>query len=211
MNSQDTIPQWLAWAREIQALAQSGNHYALNEFQTGRYQRLSAIAAEMIATHADVPVEPLTQDFQAQLGYATPRVDVRAAVFNKGGQILLVKDWQDKTWSMPGGWADVGDVPSQSAERETREEAGVEVRASKVLGVYDANRFPGKLDVYHAYKLVYLCDLLGGELRTSNETLAVDFFSKDNIPLELGPRTTSHQLQHAFEMYENSALPTFFD
>jgi hypothetical protein len=74
-------PCWLAWAREIQALAQTGRHYAENEYQLARNQRLTEIATEMIGAGSGLPPEPLTQLFEAQDGYATPWVDVRAAVF----------------------------------------------------------------------------------------------------------------------------------
>ena len=46
--TQENIPQWLAWAREIQALAQTGNNFVKNEFDAQRYDRLTEIAAEMI-------------------------------------------------------------------------------------------------------------------------------------------------------------------
>lgn len=84
MPTKIVVPRWLEWAREIQALAQTGNHYALNEFQTQRYQRLSEIAAEITAEAAGLEAEPIAQDFMAQIGYATPRIDVRGAVFQSG-------------------------------------------------------------------------------------------------------------------------------
>jgi len=121
-------PRWLEWAREIQALSQTGYHYSENEYQRERYERLSAIAAEIIAEHTQLPQDELTTTFRAQTGYATPRVDVRGAVF-RDGKLLLVRERMDGGWTMPGGWADVGDVPSEAAEREVREEAGFRVKA----------------------------------------------------------------------------------
>ena len=205
------IPDWLRWAREIQAISQTGSHYAADHFDAERYQRLAAIAAEMFASHTDLPPDELTREFQGLTGYTTPRVDVRAAVFNDQGHLLLVQDWQDHTWSLPGGWADVGDVPSEAAEREALEETGFDVKVCKVIGVYDANRVDGALDLYHAYKLIYLCNLIHGEARTSDETVAVDFFSQDALPGPLGSRTTGQQIEHAFQHRADPALPTFFD
>ena len=106
-----------------------------------------------------------------QPGYATPKVDVRSAVI-KDGSILLVKETQDHRWALPGGWADVGDKPSEVAERETREESGYEVSVKKVIGVFDANRSGRPLEFFHAFKIIFMCELVGGEARTSNETLA---------------------------------------
>ena len=204
------IPQWLRWAREIQALSQTGNSYAKNEFDAQRYHRLAEIAAEMFAQHTGLGVPELVEDFQSQRGYATPKVDVRGAVF-KEGKLLMVKERIDGTWAMPGGWGDVGDVPSQGAEREVWEEAGFKVKATKVIGVYDANRLP-ELALYHAFKIVFLCDLIGGEARPSNETTEVRFFGRDEIPEELlGNRTTVGQIEDAFNAHANPSVPTVFD
>ena len=205
-----TAPRWLEWAREIQALAQTGNHYANNEFQSQRYVRLMEIAAEIVSEHSDLQISELLQLFCAQTGYATPRVDVRGAVFSDG-KLLLVRERMDGGWTMPGGWADVGDVPSLAAEREVWEEAGFRVKARRVVGVYDANRFD-PLYLFHAFKIVFLCDLIDGEATPSNETSEVAFFSLDELPQPLsGERTKPRQIQDAFAMLQNPDLPTVFD
>lgn len=203
-------PCWLEWAREIQALAQTGNHYARDEYQRQRYQRLMEIAAEMVSAHTGLQVEELVRIFGAQTGYATPRIDVRGAVF-KEGNLLMVREISDGGWTMPGGWADVGDVPSQATEREVWEEAGFQVKARRLVGVYDANR-TGPLEFFHAFKLVFLCDLLAGQATPSIETSEVAFFSRTEIPQPLSnERTKLRFIQDAFAMLQNPALPTVFD
>lgn len=205
-----TPPRWLVWAREIQALAQTGYHYANNDFQRERYTRLMEIAGEIIHEHAGLETIPLVEAFRAQIGYATPRVDVRGAVF-QDGRLLMVRERSDGGWTMPGGWADVGDVPSQSAEREVWEEAGFRVRAHKLIGVYDANRV-GPLELFHAYKLVFLCDILEGEPTPSDETSEVAFFRVEEIPSQLsGERTLPRHIQDAFAALVDPHLPTVFD
>lgn len=104
-------PRWLDWAREIQAIAQTGMHFSDNIFQRQRYQRLFEIAAEIIAEHSNLDQTETVDLFNEQIGYATPRVDVRGAVF-LNGELLLVREIMDHAWTMPGGWADVGDIPS---------------------------------------------------------------------------------------------------
>jgi ADP-ribose pyrophosphatase YjhB (NUDIX family) len=205
-----TPPIWLSWAREIQALAQTGNHYADNEYQRERYHRLAEIAAEIVSRCSELECQPLADAFHAQIGYATPRVDVRAAIF-KGDWLLMVQERLDGGWTLPGGWADVGDVPSQAAEREAWEEAGLRVKARRVIGVYDANRI-APLEVFHAYKIVFLCDLLEGEPRPSLETSAVAFFSPMELPSILSPeRTLPRHLRDAYAVLANPYLPTVFD
>jgi ADP-ribose pyrophosphatase YjhB (NUDIX family) len=208
--SDSIVPRWLEWAREIQALSQTGTHYAENEYQRERYHRLTEIAAEIINEYTVIGFEPLIDVFLAQKGYATPKIDVRGAVFSKG-KLLLVRERQDNGWTMPGGWADVGDVPSQAAEREVWEEAGFHVKARKLIGVYDANRV-GPLELFHAFKLVFLCDLINGAARPSNETSEVAFFGKNEIPEVLsGERTRPRHIRDAFMVWEDPGISTVFD
>ena len=203
-------PKWLEWVREIQAIAQSGAHFAENEYQLERFQRLAVIAAEIASECSELEFTPLAEAFTAQVGYATPRVDVRAAVF-LNGKLLMVRECQDGGWTMPGGWADVGDVPSQAAEREALEESGYIVKARRVIGVYDANR-TGPLEIFHAVKIVYVCDLLGGEARPSRETSEVAFFSPDEIPGVLsGERTKPRHIADAYAALADPDRSTVFD
>ena len=216
MADPDTsLPRWLEWARQIQALAQTGDHFAKNDYQRHRYQRLMEIAAEIISEHSGLEAAPLAQIFAAQTGYATPRVDVRGAVFAAHGEhqnkLLLVRERSDGGWCMPGGWADVGDIPSHAAEREVWEEAGFKVKACRVVGVYDANHIQ-PLNLFHAFKIVFLCDLIEGAPTTSDETSEVAFFGLDELPAQLsGERTQPRQIRDAFAMWQNPALPTVFD
>ncbi len=210
MTDKFEIPRWLQWAREIQAIAQTGETYALNEWQSERYGCLMEISAEIINEHTHYPVEPILESFKLQLGYATPKVDVRGAVF-RDGKLLLVREKMDGGWTMPGGWADVGDAPAAGVEREVWEEFGFRVKARKVIGVYDANRMP-PLELYHAVKLVFLCDILSGEATTSHETTEVAFFSEDEIPAPLsGERIRARHIEHAFAAYADPTVPTIFD
>ncbi|MFN2199409.1 MAG: NUDIX hydrolase [Anaerolineales bacterium] len=204
------VPQWLLWAREIQAIAQTGNTYAHDDYQRERYQRLQEIAAEMIAFHTQYPQNEIVPAFDIQKGYATPKVDVRSAVF-QDQKLLFVREIADGGWTLPGGWADVGDVPSQAAEREVLEESGYIVRANRVIGIYDANR-SGPLELFHAYKIVFLCELLGGAPMPGMETSAVGFFSLDELPERLsGERTLPRHIQDAFACLNNPDLRTVFD
>jgi len=206
----DKAPRWLEWAREIQALAQTGRHYAENPYQSGRYDRLSEIAAEIIAEHTCLERGAVVKIYLGQTGYATPRIDVRGAVF-KDNQLLLVQEKQDGGWTMPGGWADVGDVPSKAAEREVWEEAGFQVKAIHLVGVYDGNRLE-PLELFHAYKLVFLCEILSGSARSSDETTDVQFFASDQIPSHLsGERTHLRHIQDAFLALREPNRPTIFD
>ncbi len=204
------VPSWLSWARELQALAQTGLTFTSGHYDILRYRRLIELAAEMTAAHTDGRAADLTADFLRQPGYATPKVDVRGAVV-RDGRILLVQERVDGKWCMPGGWADIDEVPSAMVAREVLEESGFVVEPRKVVGVFDANRSGTPREFYHAYKIVFLCNLLGGEARSSDETLAAEFFSFDSLPPLSSARTHERHLAEVRGHLLNPGRPAAFD
>lgn len=206
----EKIPMWLGIAREIQQLSQTGLAFATNDYEKKRYTRLIEIVSEIIENHSQLEKESVKKYLMNHPGYATPKIDVRAAVI-KGNEILLVQESTDKCWAMPGGWADVGDVPSQVAIRETKEESGYDVIPKKVIGVYDANRLGGHLELFHAFKIIFLCDLIGGEPRISDETLDVKFFPLNKLPpLSLNRTNQKHISEIKLHLIDKNR-PTYFD
>jgi ADP-ribose pyrophosphatase YjhB (NUDIX family) len=211
MNDGKKIPNWLTWARAIQGIAQSGLHFTTNEFDIERYRQFQQIAAEMVAAAAEYDPAEVLGVFELGDGYATPKVDVRGAVVNPQAELLMVREKRDAGWTLPGGWADIGDVPSEGAEREVWEESGYQVKACKLVGVYDANR-SGEMRFSHAYKLVFLCELIGGEAAISSETTEVGWFPQDAIPQPFsGERTLQRHLDDVFAAYSDPGKATVFD
>ena len=207
----NSLPKWLEWAREIQALAQTGLTYSQIEYDILRYRRLEELAAEIVAYQSTLPKESILENFHLQPGYATPKIDVRGAVI-RDGKVLLVQERSDGGWTMPGGWSDVGEAPSAMVRREVQEESGFEVRVEKLVAVYDANRVPGvRMEFYHAYKLIFLCTIISGEACPSNETSAVDFFELENLPPLSNYRTSREMLEEVFMHSTNPARPAAFD
>src|SRR5512138_1111327 len=202
-------PKWMEWAQEIFSLSQSGLTYSGNEYDIERYKRLQELTAEMIASQSAIEKEAVLESFSMQAGYITPKVDVRGAVV-RDGRILLIQERADNQWAMPGGWADLGNSPASVAEREVWEESGLRVKAEKVVAVLDANRIE-PFEFYHAYKIIFLCRLLGGEPRASYETLAVDFFDPHHLPPLSIYRTNEEMINEVFAHLENPARPTVFD
>lgn len=209
MNNEH-IPRWLDWAREIQALSQTGLHYSRDPYDTQRYQRLIEIAAEIVESHTSLPAELMIENFSWQPGYATPKIDVRGAVV-RDGKILLVQERTDQKWCLPGGWGDVGEIPSEMTAREVLEESGFEVQPVKLIGVYDANRDGRPMQFFHAYKIILLCEITGGQARPSDETLAVDFFDFDHLPPLSSSRTNERHLADVRAHVKDRNLATFFD
>lgn len=204
-------PQWLTWARRLQAIAQTGLTFCHDKFDVHRYREISAIAAEIMASGAALPSEAsIAALFAEQAGYATPKVDVRAAVFHEGG-ILLVRELEDGGWTLPGGWADSGEPPSLAAARETREETGYEVHITKLAALYDRDLQGHSPHAFHAYKLFFLGELVGGSAQDSHETSGAQFFPEHQLPPLSLSRVTPKQIAHMFKHFRNPALPTSFD
>jgi ADP-ribose pyrophosphatase YjhB (NUDIX family) len=203
-------PNWLEWAKQLQGVAQTGLAFTHDPYDRERYASVSAIAAAMIAAGTGEEPRRLERLLGAEEGYATPKVDVRAAVFREG-RILLVKERADGAWTLPGGWADIGDSPRSAVEREVREESGYEVRTVKLAAVYDRNRHEHTPHLYHIWKLFFVCDITGGVPTASIETEAVEFFAAAALPpLSIG-RVTARQIAHMFEHHQHPEWPTTFD
>lgn len=202
-------PKWIEWAREIFSLSQAGLAYSKNEFDIERYKRLQEITAEMVESQSELSKESVLESFSMQAGYATPKIDVRGAVIRED-KILLIQERTDGRWAMPGGWADLGNAPASVAEREVWEESGYRVKAEKVVAVMDANRIE-PMEFYHAFKIIFLCRLIDGEPRTSNETMAVDFFDPDDLPPLSRYRTNDDMLKEVFAHVKDPSRPTAFD
>jgi ADP-ribose pyrophosphatase YjhB (NUDIX family) len=200
----------LADVRDLVALAQSGLTYAENPFDRDRYQRVLAIASRLVAAGSDALQPTVQRLLEVDRGYATPKVDVRGAVF-LDDRVLLVRERRDGKWTLPGGFADVNDLPSQAVEREIREESGYVARARKLAAVWDRRLHGQPPTLTHAYKLFFLCDITGGSAATSTETDGVDFFSLEDLPPLSLPRVTAEHLRRLLLHHHQPDLPTDYD
>ena len=197
-------------ARRLHALARSGLHYAQNEYDRERYAEIERIAAGLLAGSSDPARAELLRLWAQERGYVTPKVEVRGAVF-RDGKVLLVREAADGLWTLPGGWADVNETPSQAVEKQMVEESGLEVRAVKLAALYDRNRHGHGESLHHSWKAFFLCEIVGGEARGSYETDAVGFFEPAELPpMSLG-RSTPRQVARMLEHWRNRALPADFD
>jgi ADP-ribose pyrophosphatase YjhB (NUDIX family) len=200
----------LAWARKVQAIAQNGLMFSKDEFDRERYTQLQDLVASIISSELDIPLGRAKAFWDKEDGYATPKVDVRGGVFD-GDKVLLVRERSDGKWTLPGGWVDVNDAPSEAVVREIYEESGYRAKAIKLAALVDKNRHPHPPSVHHIYKLFFLCELTGGTATISNETDAVEFFPVHCLPeLSLG-RALSSQIERLYVHQLNTDLPTDFD
>jgi ADP-ribose pyrophosphatase YjhB (NUDIX family) len=197
--------------RRLQALAQSGLTYVETEFERERWEEVRAVAAALGGGLSGEDAEELVAGFAAEAGHATPKVDVRGVVF-RGEEILLVRGLDDGLWTMPGGWAEVGESPSEAVEKEVRQESGYEVRAVALIGLQDRDLRGRARWPFHAYKLFFRCELLHDEPGPiqEHETDAVGFFGEHELP-PLSERVGTKGLDWIFEHLRDPARPAMFD
>ena len=190
---------WLEWVREAQAIAQTGLAFAPPGYDRERYEQLHDLAARMMAALGDSDPAIVAGLFAAQTGYATPKVDVRGAVF-RDGRLMLVREVADRhRWTLPGGWADVNLSPAENVAKEIREESGFEVRVDRLVAVLDRTKAGHTPQPFHAYKLFFLCSITGGTAATSAETSEIGFFGEDELPQDLSiDRVLPAQLHRMF-------------
>lgn len=203
-------PPWLDWAKRIQAIGQTGLYYAKDPYDRERYEQIREIAAEMVAYGAEADVQHVRDIFCAETGYATPKVDVRGVVFQEDS-VLLVLEALDGKWTLPGGWADVKLSPSENAVKEVFEESGYEVRAERLLAVYDRDKHPHPPGPFHIYKMFVECRIVGGEPRPSNETLDVRFFPVDDLPELSVSRVTEEEIGRLHTLVSNGEMRADLD
>ncbi len=193
---------WLQIAKEIQSLAQAGLTYSENKFDLDRYRQLRELSVKIIQEYTEAPLEKIRELFASEKGYQTPKIDIRAVVF-RSGKILMVRESTDGLWTLPGGWADVGYSPFEVAEKEVFEEAGIQVKSSRLLAVFDKLKHTHPPDLYHVYKLFILCSDSGQEVHSGMETTAVKWISRHKIPPLSLLRITNEQIEYMFEYYDN--------
>ena len=204
-------PQLLVWARSLQAIAQSGLAWEPGAYDRQRYVEVRRVAAEMLASSDGLDASEVEIRLEQEWGHATPKVDVRGAVF-RGDAILLVQEARDRGWSLPGGWADIGESPGEAACRELLEESGYRTRPAKLIGLYERDRHAYPPHQWQIWKAVFLCELLDGAQAPPDVEIAdTRFFARDELPGLRYSRASEWQIERCFAHRDDPGLPTEFD
>ena len=194
------MEKWLKWAIEIQGLAQSGLAYTTNVYDIERYERLREISAEMIEEKSNLNLEKIKDLFCNETGYQTPKIDTRAAIF-KDNKILL-----------PGGWCDVLESVKSNTIKEVKEEAGLDVKATKIIAVQDRNKHNRPIYVYGVCKIFVMCEIIGGEFKENIETTEMKYFALDELPENFAnEKCTKEQVEMCFGAKDDDNWQVQFD
>ncbi|MBU7319680.1 NUDIX hydrolase [Paenibacillus oleatilyticus] len=202
--------RWLEWAKQIQAIAQTGLAYTKDVYDRERFEDLRQMSVDILAHYTETDPGKIKLTFASDTGYATPKVDIRGVVF-RDGKLLLVREKHDGVWALPGGWADIGLSPSEVAVKEIKEESGFDAKPVRLLAVLDKKFHGHPPEPYHIYKLFIRCDITGGSATTGVETSAVGFFGEDELPVLSVERNTEAQLRTMFEFLRDPDKPVILD
>lgn len=209
MEKMNKNEKWLEWAIELQSLAQAGLYFGKDVYDIERFERIREISAEMISYKTEIPLETVKDLFCKEVGYQTPKLDTRAAVF-KDGKILLVQE-NDGGWVLPGGWVDIDKSVKENAVKEVKEEAGLDVTAESIIAVQDRDKHNFPPYAYKICKVFVMCSLVGGEFVKNSETINSGYFGLNELPNLNIAKTSIDQVRMCFEAHKSEYWTTIFD
>lgn len=189
--------KWIDWVKQLQSIAQAGLTYSKDVYDIERFQQLRDISISMMSHYTKTDWEVVEKLFASETGYQTPKVDIRAVVF-QNEKLLFVKEKSDRKWALPGGWADIGYTPTEVAAKEVLEETGYKVDYFRLLAIFDKEKHQPSPSATHIYKIFIGCEIVGGEKKLSIETEDIDFFSEHEIPDLSIARNTEWQIKEMF-------------
>jgi ADP-ribose pyrophosphatase YjhB (NUDIX family) len=142
---------------------------------------------------------------QDERGNFLKEIAVNVAIVHDN-KILLTQRDDFETWILPGGSVEDGESIAQAAIRETKEETGLDVELTKLVGIYSrlGNFLKGHV-------ILFVGKQIGGEIRCQpGETIAVEWFSFDQIP---SPLSLGHQrrIQDVINGIEGVCVTQEFD
>lgn len=201
--------QWVQWIVELQSLAQAGLTYGKDAYDKERYQRIREITAEMMSYMTDIPIEKVRHLFCNEVGYQTPKIDTRAAIF-ENEKILLVQESNGK-WSLPGGWCDVNVSIAENAVKEVKEEAGLEAVPEKIIAIQDRAKHNSPDYAYGVCKIFIECRAVGGCFTENIETINSKYFGENELPELATEKNNDEQVIMCFEAHRANNWKTIFD
>jgi 8-oxo-dGTP pyrophosphatase MutT (NUDIX family) len=122
-----------------------------------------------------------------------------ALVTDEHGRILMQRRRDSGNWSMPGGTMEIGETLARTAVRETREETGLDIELTGILGIYtDPHHVIAYSDgeTRQEFVIAYTARILGGRLATSDESTDVRFINPDELDDLPVHESTRLRLEH---------------
>jgi ADP-ribose pyrophosphatase YjhB (NUDIX family) len=125
-----------------------------------------------------------------------------AVISDDQGRILLQRRADSGNWSLPGGVMEIGETLGAAVVREVREETGLEVKLTGIVGVYTD---PGHIIAYadgevrQEFVIVFAGRVIGGHLAVSDESTDVAFIDPAELPALPMHETVRLRIEHLIQ------------
>jgi 8-oxo-dGTP pyrophosphatase MutT (NUDIX family) len=134
-----------------------------------------------------MPISPYVQSMRNAVGMRLLLLPAVAGIIRDAdGRVLLQRRADDGGWGLPAGAIDPGETPADAVIREVYEETGLEVRPTRVIGVFGGTalrfRYPNGDEAEYT-TIVFACEVLGGTLECRDgECIELRFFEVERMP-----------------------------
>jgi len=158
----------------FRSIAQTGLNHTDGVYDKERYKTMLNLLHQEYADLSGFKPELLNNKFNKELGYITPKVGVNAIIVNEKGHLLLEHRVDDQAWGLPGGWAEPGESPYTSMQREIKEETNLHATVKEIIHIF--TRYPGEFGLPHTiYLILFYCEVTQGEIIISEESNEISF------------------------------------
>ncbi len=165
---------------KVQSIAKIGLVHSKDPYAIANYNEINELSKSFLEDFQNVKFDR-NNYFERNI-YPTPNVSVRTIILSDDkSKVLMVREADDHTYSLPGGWCDLYDAPSDAALKECQQEAGAEIKLIRLVGILNRTPFKEKTSVPE-YVIIFLAKLKAPIHEHEFETDEVKFFDVNNLP-----------------------------
>ena len=197
--------------KKLKAITDVGLLYANNEYDKERYSALQNISFKLLNIVSGKSIESLKESFPSVKDYPTPKVDIRGLLLSADKKILLIKESADGKWSLPGGWADIGETPKEVIIKEFKEETGLDVIPKALLALFDKRMHAHPPQPFYVYKMVFYCEPVSSHINKGFDVLDAAYFDVEHLPELSEDRILKSQVELVYKKVISSDLTSYFD
>lgn len=191
---------------KVQSISKIGLVYSKDPYALTNYQELNDLSTKFLEDFLEVKFD--RPNYFSRDIYPTPNISVRTIIFNNDKtKVLMVREASLHAYSLPGGWADLYDSPSQTAKNECLQEAGAEIEIVRLVGLTSRTPFKSPTSIPE-YVAIFEAKIKELHQEHEYETDDVGFFDIDNLP-EISRKTSKGELLRFINAAKNGE--TIFD
>ena len=191
---------------KVQSISKIGLVYSKDPYALTNYKELNDLSTKFLEEFMEVEFD--RPNYFARDIYPTPNISVRTVIFNSDKtKVLMVREAALQAYSLPGGWADLYDSPSQVSKNECKQEAGADIEIVRLVGITNRTPFKAPTSIPE-YVVIFEAKIKELHKEHEYETDDVNFFEIDNLPT-ISKKTTKEELLRFINAAKNGE--TIFD